>query len=309
MTAPGGTSVTGGTGGRGGKIVSPLPRLVTIVVTVAVAGDRELPLMVTVRLIGSPGCAVFLPWSVTSISVARLAGRVPSLHVFLFTVGHMMNAGAICERALCERVAVTPMVRTVLQTQIEYVTKPPGNVCVLFATSWFVTQRAPARWCLGDGDGLGDLVCEREGEGLGVLDVVGLGLLLVGDGLGLLVSDGLELAAPVELAVDGDAEDALADGLVVALGESLGETLAGLSATSRLTVTAAEVFLPHGEAWRAAGEATAGAAGRAAARKDAAARLKVIRLARLIISGTEALRAVGRRGSALPSDVSHYPQT
>src|SRR5262249_19334771 len=193
MTAPGGTSVTGGTGGRGGKIVSPLPRLVTIVVTVAVAGDRELPLTVTVRLIGSPGCAVFLTWSVTSISVARLAGRVPSLHVFLFTVGHMMNAGAICERALCERVAVTPTVRTVLQTQIEYVTKPPGNVCVLFATSWFVTQRAPARWCLGDGDGLGDLVCEREGEGLGVLDVVGLGLLLVGDGLGLLVSDGLEL--------------------------------------------------------------------------------------------------------------------
>jgi len=180
-------------------------------------------------------------------------------------------------------------------------------------TIWFVTQRTPARCRLGDGDGLADLVCERDGEGLGVPDLVGLGLLLVGDGLGLLVSDGLGLvglglAEPVVLALDEDALDALADGLVVSLGEALAETLAGLSATSRLTVMAAVVTLPQGDACRAADEASAGAAGRAVTRKYAAAILMAIRLARLVISGTEDLRALGRPVPTLPSDVSYYRQ-
>src|SRR5262249_4034297 len=153
----------------------------------------------------------------------------------------------------------------------------------LFLTIWFVTQRTPARCRLGDGDGLADFVCERDGEGLGVPDLVGLGLLPVGDGLGLLVSDGLGLvglglAEPVVLALDEDALDALADGLVVSLGEVLAEALAGLSATSRLTVMAAVVTLPQGDdACRAADEASAGAAGRAVTRKDAAAILMAIR--------------------------------
>ena len=189
---------------------------------------------------------------------------------------------------------------------------PPAIVWELFLTIWFVTQRTPARCRLGDGDGLADFVCERDGEGLGLLDLVGLGLL-VGDGLGLLVSDGLGLdglglAEPVVLALDEDALDALADGLVVSLGEALAEAVAGLSATSRLTVMAAVVTLPQGEAWRAADEASAGAAGRAVTRKDAAAILMAIRLARLVISGTEDLRASGRLVPALPSDVSYYRQ-
>lgn len=73
-----------------------------------------------------------------------------------------------------------------VQTQIEYVMVPPGEVRELFRTSWAVRQIAPAgcEW-LGDGDGLGDPEWERLGDGLGELDVDGLGLVLP-DGLGLL---------------------------------------------------------------------------------------------------------------------------
>jgi hypothetical protein len=51
---------------------------------------------------------------------------------------------------------------TVLHTQIEYLTVPPGEVLEFF-TIWTVTQSAPGR-CerVGEGEGLGDLDGERE---------------------------------------------------------------------------------------------------------------------------------------------------
>jgi len=125
--------------------------------------------------------------------------------------------GNFIERALLDAATTTLDAGTVLQTQIEYVTVPPGLVLELCCTSWPVTQIAPGL-CerLGDGDGLVDLERDFDGDGLGECDLDGLGLLLA-DWLGLF--GWLELDDPVGLGlVDGlelVEELVLFDGLAV----------------------------------------------------------------------------------------------
>jgi hypothetical protein len=144
---------------------------------------------------------------------------------------------------------------------------------------------------LGDGDGLADLVCDCDGDGLGERDLDGLGLLEA-DGVGLLVWLGLD--EPLGLC------DALGLGLPVglALGDALFDAVAvagavrGVDATviaSSLADTAATELCPHGEPIGRADEAKAGAIAKPDARNDPATRLTAIRPARSVATGTVAL--------------------
>ena len=99
---------------------------------------------------------------------------------------------------------------TVLQNHTEYVTTPPGEVRESLRTSSPVTQITP-----GFGVGVGDL--DGDFDGLGDFD--GDGLVLDGDGLGLLegvvLFDGLGLCVGVLVGLG----DLVGVGVGVALGD------------------------------------------------------------------------------------------
>ena len=186
---------------------------------------------------------------------------------------------------------------------------PPGAVFELCRTNWAVTHSAPA-WCerLGEGEGLGecDVECDGDGDGLGEPDFDGLGLWLW-DGLGLLVwlglgdglllglglreelvlRDGLELGLLDRLAEFDGLLLALRDRLALAEGDDLSE------ASSLAEVTATELR-PHGEPAGRAAEASAGAIANPETRKDPATRAMAARPARMIPTGTAALRSSSR---------------
>lgn len=212
-----GSSVVGGNGGTGGKELPTGERLclLTTVATAASAGDSDAASTLTVRVIGAPAVAAALTLSVITSSNAWFAGSVPIVHLVPCAAGHSVYRGNFIERALLDAVATTLVAGTVLQTQIEYVTVPPGFVLELYCTSWPVTQIAPGL-CerLGDGDGLVDLECD--GDGLGERDCDGLGLLLA-DWLGLF--DWLGLGEPLGLC------DELLDALGLVAGLELFEEL------------------------------------------------------------------------------------
>jgi predicted lipid-binding transport protein (Tim44 family) len=140
---------------------------------------------------------------------------------------------------------------------------------------------------LGDGVGLGVLLRERDGDGLGERDLDGL---LLGLGLGLL--EGLLLGL-----LEG-----LFDGLVLGLFEGLLDGLGlalfeEISASSRAVTVEAEPR-PHGEALGLAAEANAGAIAKPEARKDPATTLMATRTARVLATGTGALRSSAQPASA-----------
>ncbi len=188
---------------------------------------------------------------------------------------------------------------------------PPGAVFELCRTNWAVTHSAPA-WCerLGEGEGLGecDVECDGDGDGLGEPDFDGLGLWLC-DGLGLLVwlglGDGLllglglreELVLRDGLGLELGLLDRLAefDGLLLALRDRLalaeGDDLR--EARSLAEVTATELR-PHGEPAGRAAEASAGAIANPETRKDPATSAMAARPARMIPTGTAALRSSSR---------------
>jgi hypothetical protein len=180
-------------------------------------------------------------------------------------------------------------------------------VLELCRTSWLVTQIAPAL-CdrLGDGDGLGVLECDRDGDGLGVRDPDGLGLLLE-DGLGLLLVLGLE-----ELVGLCDAlRLALFDGLGLLDGLAIAFLTLGVDATciaSRLADTAWTPLRPHGELMGLAGEAKAGAMAKPDARNDPAKRETAMRPARAIATGTVALRSPRLATASRVAGVVPFPQ-
>jgi len=191
--------------------------------------------------------------------------------------------GILIECALLDADATTLVAGTVLQTQIEYVTEPPGLVLELCCTSWPVTQSAPALCdLLGDGDGLVDLVRDFDGEGLGERDLDGLGLV-VADGLGLFDW----LGEPVGLC------EALVLGLLDGLGllEELALEDGLVVAASRCADSAAAEPWPHGELISATVEANAGAIAMPDARKDPATMATATRPARKIPTGIVALRS------------------
>jgi hypothetical protein len=143
-----------------------------------------------------------------------------------FTVGHRERTGVFTSVPKTLTLAVTCRAFTVLQSQIEYVTVPPGEVREEPRSNSPVTQITPGfgvGLCdgdfvgFGDFDGLGDFVGLLDGLGLldGVVVFEGLGLWLglelfvgLGVGVGVLVGfdpvgvalgvlDGCELAVCV----------------------------------------------------------------------------------------------------------------
>ena len=117
--------------------------------------------------------------TVTVSSKAWLAGSLLIEHLVPCADGQSVNRGNFIERALLDALTVTLLAGTVLQTQIAYVTVPPGLVLELCCTSWPVTHRAPGLCDLvGDGVGLGVLLRVRDGDGLGECDLDGLVLVL-----------------------------------------------------------------------------------------------------------------------------------
>ena len=186
---------------------------------------------------------------------------------------------------------------------------PPGLVSELCCTSWPVTQSAPGLCdLLGDGDGLAELVCDRDGDGLGDREFDGLGLLLA-EVLELLVLLGLEEPVGLREAVWLGLLDGLGvldglgllDGLGVfdglglfdglALAWICGAEVAGIA--SWLADSTAKEPWPHGDAIGRAEDATAGAIAKPDARKDPATRQMAKRPARMTPTGTGALRSSG----------------
>ncbi len=224
-----GSSVVGGNGGTGGTELPTGERLclLTTVATAASAGDSDAASTLTVRVIGAPAVAAALTLSVIISSNAWFAGSVPIVHVVPCAAGHSVYRGNFIERALLDAVTTTLVAGTVLQTQIEYVTVPPGFVLELCCTSWPVTQIAPGL-CerLGDGDGLADLECDFDGDGLGERDLDGLGLLLA-DWLGLF--DWLGLGEPLGLCDELLDALGLVDGLELLEELVLLDGLAGIA--------------------------------------------------------------------------------
>jgi hypothetical protein len=143
---------------------------------------------------------------------------------------------------------------------------------------------------LGDGDGLADLVCDRDGDGLGERDLDGLGLLLA-EGLELLVLLGLEEAVGLREALWLGLFDGLAlcDGL--ALAWIRGAEVAGIG--SCIADSTAREPCPHGDAIGRAEDATAGAIAKPDARNVPATRQMAKRPARMTPTGTGALRSSG----------------
>jgi hypothetical protein len=149
---------------------------------------------------------------------------------------------------------------------------------------------------LGDGDGLADLVCDRDGDGLGERDLDGLGLLLA-EGLELLVV--LALEEPVGLCealwlglLDGlGVFDGLGllDGL--ALAWIRGAELAGIG--SWIADSTAREPCPHGDAIGRAEDATAGAIAKPDARNVPATRQMARLPTRMTPTDTGALRSSG----------------
>ncbi len=196
-----------------------------------------------------------------------------------------MYRGNFIERALLDAVTTTLVAGTVLQTQSEYLTVPPGLVFELCCTSWPVTQIAPAlceRLGDGDGDGEVDLVGDVDGDGLGERDLDGLGLLLA-DWLGL--SDWLVLDDPVGLGLG------LVDGLELVEELELVDGLAVAGIASRCADTAAAEPCPHGDRIGRAAEAKAGAIAIPDARNDPAIMATAARPVRKIPTGIAALRS------------------
>ena len=174
---------------------------------------------------------------------------------------------------------------------------PPGLVSELCCTSWPVTQSAPGLCdLLGDGDGLAELVCDRDGDGLGEREFDGLGLLLA-EGLELLVVVGLEEPVGLREALWLGLLDGLGvfDGLGLFDGLALawicGAEVAGIA--SWLADSTAKEPWPHGDAIGRAEDATAGAIAKPDARKDPATRQMAKRPARMTPTGTGALRSSG----------------
>lgn len=178
-----------------------------------------------------------------------------------------MNLGCRVGWVLELMLAATPLALTVLHTQIEYLTVPPGEV-VEFCPIWTVTQSAPVR-CerVGEGEGLGDVDGEREceGDGLGLVLV-----LLVEDGLGLgdLVGlfEGLGLGEELPAGL-GLVEEPLVV-LLAVLGLGVPEALR-LPPSMKADV-AAVVPLAHGDPAGCADAASAGAIARPVTKKDPA---------------------------------------
>jgi len=136
------------------------------------------------------------------------------------------------------------------------------------------------------------------GEGLGELDLDGLGLL--GEGLALWVRPGLvELAEP---------RDVLGVGMAVLDGLALPDELICTAASSLADTTAVELC-PQGELIGRADFASAGAMTKPDTRNEPATRQTTIRPARRIPIGTAALRSSGRPLPVLASDVRCYPRT
>lgn len=232
-----GCSIVGGSGAKGGTEAptAEWPRRLTTVVTAAVAGESDAASTVTAKVSGAPTVAAALTLSVIFSSTARLAGSLPIVHLVPWAAGHSVNRGNVSDLALLDAPATTLVAGTVLQTQIEYVTMPPGRVLEPRRTSCPLTQSAPAL-CerLGDGEGLADLVPDFDGDGLGERDLDGLGLL-VGDGLGLFVVVGL--VDPI----------ALSDGLAMVDDVAPAVGLADPVVASRCADLAAAEPCPHGE--------------------------------------------------------------
>jgi hypothetical protein len=203
-----------------------------------------------------------------------LAGSAPIEHLFPWLTGHRVNRGASKACALAATVAATDRAGTVLQTQTEIVSLPPGDVCDSCFTIRAVMQRAPDGWvclCVGEGDGLGE--CECDGDGLGECDRDGLGEC-DGDGLGEADWDGLELVVEeFEVAMVG-----LGVGLD-GLGLGDGEPVA---TSSTADVTAAEPPPPQAELVAGAAQASVGTTATPHVRKDPAAAAANVRPARLI---------------------------
>jgi hypothetical protein len=154
---------------------------------------------------------------------------------------------------------------------------------------------------LGDGEGLGVLLRERDGDGLGERDLDGLGLLLE-DGFGLFVLLGLD--DPVGLC-DGLR---LGLGLVVGLGLLVGLALL-LVLASWLAETAETELRPHGDAAGLAVEANAGAIAKPDERNDPATTQMATRPARLLASSTGALRSSAQPSPAHAVAVVPYQPT
>lgn len=184
---------------------------------------------------------------------------------------------------------------------------PPGLVADLCRTTWPLRQRTPGLCDLvGDGDGLGDLVRDRVGDGLGERDLDGLGLLLAAGLVELFVWLGLE------------EEDGLRDALLVGLGvfdelalfEGLGllDGLALAGIARRFADSTASELCPHGDAIGSDDEPKAGAIAKPDARNDPAARQIAMRPTRMVPSGIGALRSSGQPSPNRADWVAPCPQ-
>ena len=231
---------------------------------------------------------------------------MPIEHVVACAAGQRVNFGCRVGWVLEVTLALTRFALTVLHTQIEYLTVPPGDV-VEFCPIAAVTQSAPGRGeRVGEGEGLGDFDGLLDGLGLG--DLVGLlDGLLDGLGLGDVVGlfdgllDGLGLGDLVGL-LDGLG---LVDELLAMLvlpevpGPGVRDELRWPPPISIADVTAA-VPLLHGEAARC-WEASAGAIAKAVTRKDPATTEAETRPARAIRAPTTTLLRAARLRPYIPS--------
>jgi len=142
---------------------------------------------------------------------------------------------------------------------------------------------------VGDGFGLGDLLLDFDGDGLGECD--GLGLLLAVGLVALVLLDGLvEFVGLREALLVGLG---VPDGLALVLGLVDGLPLAGMA--SKFADSTASALCPHGDAIGNEEEARTGAAVKPVARNDPAARQIAMRPVRMIPSGTGQLPSTGQR--------------
>jgi hypothetical protein len=172
---------------------------------------------------------------------------------------------------------------------------------------WPDTQSAPGlRDLVGDGFGLGDLLVDRDGDGLGECD--GLGLVLAAGLVELVLLLGLDelvglcdalllgLGVPDELALLDALVLGLFDGLALfdalVLGLFDGLALAGIP--SKLADSTASALCPHGDAIGRDEDARAGATAKPDTRNDPATRLMAMRPTRMTPTATGALRSSGR---------------